>query len=144
MRTLHFSITIRATRENVWKVLWDQETFSDWASVFTEGSHIKTDWKEGERFEFFDSSSSDGSYGVIAKLVSNEFISFKHHGELKGETEHPFADGPRFENYTLQVENGTTTLTLDQDIPEEYKRFFESATPKAFERIRELAEKLKE
>ncbi|WP_026734281.1 SRPBCC family protein [Fischerella sp. PCC 9605] len=138
---LHFSIDINAPRERVWKVLWEDATFRDWASVFTEGSYIESDWKEDGRFEFFDSSGSGGSYGIIEKLVPNEFISFKHLGEIREGKEYPFDDGDRLENYTLKEKDGITTLTLDHDIPKEYKSMFEDVTPKAFERIKELAEK---
>lgn len=46
MHKLRFSIDIKAPRERVWKVLWDDATFRDWASVFMEGSYINSDWKE--------------------------------------------------------------------------------------------------
>lgn len=142
MHRLHFSIDVEAPRERVWKVLWDDETFRDWTGVFTEGSegsYIKSDWKEGGRFVFFESDV--GSYGVIEKLVPNEFIVFKHLGEIREGKEYPFDGGDRLEKYTLKQRGSITTLTLDQDVPEEHKSMFEDATPKALERLKELAEK---
>lgn len=141
MHRLHFSLDINAPRERVWKVLWVEETFRDWTSVFaegTEGSYIKSNWEEGSRFEFFESNV--GSYGVIEKLVPNESITFKHLGEIQNKEEYPF-EKPRLERYMLRENDGVTTLALDQDIPEEHKSMFEEATPKAFERIKELVEK---
>ncbi len=140
MYKLNFSIDIQTPREKVWEVLWDEDTFRDWTSVFAEGSegaYINSDWVEGGRFEFFESDV--GSYGIIEKLIPNEFISFRHLGELREGKEYPY-DRERLESYTLNENNGVTTLTLEQDIPEEYKNMFEDATPKAFERIKELAE----
>lgn len=72
--------------------------------------------------------------------MPNEFISFRHLGELREGKEYPY-DRERLETYTLTENNGNTILTLDQDIPEEYKSMFEDSVPRAFERIKELAEK---
>lgn len=142
MHKIQFSIEINAPREKVWNTLWDEDSFRDWTSVFSdgsEGSHIKSDWKEGSRFEFFESDT--GSYGFIGRLVPNEFISFRHQGEIYDGEEHPFDDRDRLEQYILTEEDGITTLVLEQHIPSEFKELFEEATPKAFRRIKELAEK---
>jgi uncharacterized protein YndB with AHSA1/START domain len=141
MLTLRFSIDINAPRQSVWKVLWDEESFRDWTSVFTEGvqgSHINSDWEEGERFEFFESGV--GSYGIIDKLVPNEFVSLRHLGEIREGDDHPFDGEERIEQYVLEQQGGRTRRTLAQDIPEEHKVMFENAIPKALQRVKQLAE----
>lgn len=142
MQKTHFSIDIKASPERVWDVLWEEESFREWTSTFTEeskGSYIKSGWQEGGRFEFYEGDT--GSYGIIEKLVPSERISFNHMGELREGKEYPFDDGPRLEEYTLEENGGITTLILEHHIPEEYREFFEETTPRAFERIKELAEK---
>jgi hypothetical protein len=68
-------------------------------------------------------------------------MTFAHVGELGEGGERPYAGGARRERYTLTERGGITTLTLDQDVPdEETARFFDDATPRAFERIKALAE----
>ncbi|MFC4874738.1 SgcJ/EcaC family oxidoreductase [Negadavirga shengliensis] len=144
MKKIHFSIDIKAPKERVWDVLWNKESFRDWTSMFSEeseGSYIRSDWNEGSRFEFFESAF--GSYGIIEKLVPNELLLLRHRGELTEGVEHPYKDGDRMEQYKLIEKDGSTILTLDQDVPLEHKVMFEKATPKAFRRIKELAEKTK-
>lgn len=46
METLEFKIRIKAPAEKVWSVLWDEETYKKWTSVFCEGSHTISDWNE--------------------------------------------------------------------------------------------------
>jgi uncharacterized protein YndB with AHSA1/START domain len=56
MQRLEFSIDINAPHEFVWRVLWDDESFRDWASIFVPGSAIRADWREGGGFAFTDAS----------------------------------------------------------------------------------------
>ncbi len=140
MQKLYFSIDIKAPREKVWKVLWEDATYRDWTSVFAEGSHAKSDWKEGSRIEFLD-PNGNGMFAVIDKLVQNEFMSFKHLGEIREGKEQPWDEGASgIENYKLKENDEFTTLTVDLDSPEEYGNMFEDIFPKALERVKELAE----
>ena len=40
-----FKITIDAPREKVWDVLWSDDTYREWTSVFSPGSRAETDWR---------------------------------------------------------------------------------------------------
>ena len=43
METLNFSININAPKEKVRKVLWDDSSYREWTSAFSEGSYAETD-----------------------------------------------------------------------------------------------------
>ena len=43
MKRLRFSIDIDAPREKVWKVLWEDTTFRDWADIVDKGSYTVGD-----------------------------------------------------------------------------------------------------
>lgn len=47
MKTLEFSTTIEASRDKVWRVLWNDTTFRDWAGLIDEGTYIKGELKAG-------------------------------------------------------------------------------------------------
>ncbi len=83
MQKLNFSININAPKEKVWKVLWDDATYREWTSAFSEGSYAVTDnWKEGSEVKFLDPKGS----GMVSKVAANrpnEFMSFEHLGEVK-------------------------------------------------------------
>ena len=105
MKKLNFTIEIQAEKEKVWQVLWNDETYREWTKAFCEGSHAVSDWQEGSKIHFLD-PNGQGMFGIIEKLVENEFISFKHLGVLKEKTEQPIDDETKkwsgcHENYTL-------------------------------------------
>jgi uncharacterized protein YndB with AHSA1/START domain len=141
MNRLHFSIDIAAPRERVWKVLWDDATYRDWTSVFSEGSYAVSDWNEGSSIRFLDAAGRSGMSAVIEKKRPVEFMSFRHEAEIKdGDVQPPAEWSGAHENYTLATNDGRTTLTVDLDAPDEYRQMFEGTFPKALQRVKKLSE----
>ena len=146
MEKLKFSTSINAPKEKVWETLWNLESYRAWTSAFTEGSYAKTDnWKEGTKVLFLDPKGS-GMVSMVARNKPNEYMSFKHLGEVKDGVEDTTSERVKAwagstENYTLKEENGKTTLAIDMDITDEFKEMFEKMWPKALEKVKELSEK---
>ncbi len=144
MEKLNFLIDINAPKEKVWKVLWDDETYTKWTGVFCEGSHAKTDWEEGSKVLFLDNKGS----GMVSKIETkkpNEFMSFKHLGEVKDNVEDTSSEKVKgwagaLESYTLKESGAVTTLSVDMDIVEEFKDYFLKTFPGGLEKVKELSE----
>src|SRR6187402_2241939 len=83
METLKFNTSIKASREKVWQVLWNDETYRKWTAVFGEGSHAESDWNEGSEILFLGAGGSDGMFSVIETKIPNEQMIFRHLGEIK-------------------------------------------------------------
>lgn len=144
MKRLTFKSEIKASKSTVWNVLWNDTTYRKWASVFSEGSRAVSDWIEGSKVLFLG-AKGDGMYSTIARSIPNEFMSFKHLGEVKNGKEEPFNErtsewAGAMENYTLKEINGLTLLTVELDVAEENLKFFMDVFPKALEKIRALSE----
>ncbi len=145
MEKLHFNISIAAPREKVWDVLWTDETYRAWTSVFSEGSRAETDWQKGSKVFFTDGSGS-GMVSRIDDLVLHELMSFQHLGELKDGVEDTTSErvqqwaGGR-EIYILKTVDGQTELTVELDLVEEFKEMFAGLFPKALDIVKELSEK---
>lgn len=144
MKKLIFSISIKAPKEKVWKLLWEDATYRKWTSAFSEGSYAVSDWKEGDKILFLGPGES-GMFSMIHKMIPNEFISFKHLGSVKNGKEEPETEESKLwsgamENYTLKESNNTTELTVEMDITEEHESFFKEAFPKGLDKIKELSE----
>ena len=144
MKKLNFSMKIKAPKEKVWKVLWDDATYRKWTSSFHEGSHAVSDWKEGSKILFLG-PSGEGMFSTIAKKKDYELMSFKHLGMVKEgkeqtETEETKKWSGAMENYTLHESNGVTELKVDVDIAEDYEQYFNEAFPKAMESVKSLSE----
>lgn len=145
MEKIHSEIVINAPVEKVWNTMLEDETYRQWTSAFTEGSHFKGSWEEGEKILFLD-PDNNGMVSVIAENRLHEFISIKHIGVIKDgvedtESEEARKWAPAYENYTFKEENGKTKLSIDMDIEEEYKEMFSEMWPNALERFKQLCEK---
>ena len=140
-----FKISIDAPREKVWDILWNHETYVEWTSVFSPGSRVETDWKEGSKVLFLD-GKGDGMVSTIVANKPNEFMSFKHLGEVHKGVEDTDSEKVQqwagaLENYTLKTVNGKTELTVEMDMTDEFKDYFLETWPKALEKLKSIVEK---
>ncbi len=145
MKKLRFSIKIKASRDKVWNTLWNDEGYKMWTSLFSEGSHAVTDWKEGSKVLFLDGEGS-GIFSIIDKELPNELMTFKHLGVVKNGKEEPMDEETKkwagaLEEYMLKDVDGLTELTVQMDVIDEFQKMFNETFPKALEKIKELAEK---
>ena len=85
MTQLTFTTNIKATKDKVWEILWNDATYREWTRVFSEGSYAVSDWKEGSKVQFL-SNDGDGMYSIIEKSSPGRYMSFKHLGVVKMET----------------------------------------------------------
>jgi uncharacterized protein YndB with AHSA1/START domain len=145
MEKQQFKITINASREKVWEMLWGKETYPQWTAPFSSGSDVFTDWKKGSKVIFGD-GSGNGMISRIADTIPNEFMSFEHLGEVKNGVEDTESERVKewaatHENYTLKTIADSTELTVDMDFKEEFAEMFKDIWPKALAVLKELSEK---
>ncbi|MEN7550614.1 SRPBCC domain-containing protein [Rapidithrix thailandica] len=144
-QTLNLSITIQASKEKVWKVLLQDETYRIWASVFMEGSYAETDdWKEGSRV-LFKSPEGDGLISRVELHKPYEAITIEHLGVLvKGEEDFEGEEAKKWkgtkESYFLTEKGAHVQLTIEQVTDESYIDWFNSTWEKALEKIKDLSE----
>ncbi|MFV8368353.1 SRPBCC family protein [Flavobacterium sp. LB2R40] len=144
MTTLEFKIEIKAPKEKVWDVLWKEETYKQWTSVFCEGTYAVSDWKEGSKIHFL-SPNGDGMNSIIYKKIPNEYMAFKHISELKNFVEMPVDAKTQewtgsMETYQLIEDNGLTVLVAKMDAVEKYVDYFKTTFPKGLDMVKKLSE----
>ena len=144
LKTLKFSIRIEAPRWKVWEVLWNADTYAQWAAAFAEGSKAESDWKEGNLVEF-TGPNGDGMYARIERNTVNEQMTFQHLGMIKDGKQTPFEGDCAnleggIEDYQLKDLEDATTLYVFMDAMESDENYFNSAFQKAILIIKELAE----
>ena len=145
MEKINFSTSIRAPKEKVWKVLWTDASYRQWTSPFCEGSYAVTDnWKEGSKVLFL-SPGGKGMVSTVAVNRPNEYMSFKHLGEVKDGVEDTTSSTVKewegaMENYTLTETGGVTELLIDIDVNDDFKDYMVKTWPKALEQVKELSE----
>lgn len=140
MQTITMETTINASSAEVWKTLWEDETYRRWTSVFGENSHAKSDWKEGSKILFLG-NAGNGMYAFIDKKVDNKQMTFRHMGEVKNNEEQPESPwaGAK-EAYELEEHNGVTSLKVHMDVTEEMGKYFEEKFPAALAIVKKIAE----
>ena len=119
MTTLHFSITIGAARDTVWRVLIGDFCFREWSSDFAAGSYAEGDWAEDAWVQFLV-RVGDGRVSVVAEIRPAEYLSIKHIGEVNQSGEDTDSDAvlawaPAYENCALDNAEGGTELLVDMD-----------------------------
>ena len=145
MEKYTFKTTINAPSHRVWEVLWGDETYREWTSVFSPESMVETDWNEGSKVLFLDGKGS-GMVSRIARKKENEFMSFKHLGEIHNGVEDLSSDkvnswSGAMENYSLKDIGGKTELIVEIDVTDDFKDFFMETWPKALEKLKSIAER---
>jgi hypothetical protein len=75
----------------------------------------------------------------------NEYLSIEHLGIVKNGIEDTTSDEVKawagaHENYSVQENAGVTTVTVEMDSVEEYKKFFEETWPRALSKLKNIAE----
>ena len=141
MQTKTFTKSINAPKEKVWQTLWNDETYKQWTSVFSEGSYAVTDWQQGSKIQFL-TPAGHGMYSIIDRMVPNEVMSFKHQGEIKDGVEQPpnEAWAGASETYTLAQQGNATQLTVTLDMQESDAEYFDKVFPTALQKVAEIAE----
>ncbi len=141
MATLNFTTKIKAAKEKVWQVLWNDDTYRKWTAPFMEGSYASSDWNEGSKIQFLDPKGS-GIFGVIEKKIPNKQMTFKHLGEIKNGIEEMQDWGEAKEDYSLSESDGTTDLkvSLSTNVNAQFEEYFRKTFPKAIEIIKQLSE----
>lgn len=145
MKTHQFKVSINASKEKVWEVLWNKQSYEKWTSAFAEGSTVETDgWKKGTKVLFLDGKGS-GMVSEVADNIANEFMSFRHLGMVNDGVEDTTSEKVKdwagaLENYRLTQNGENTNLLVELDINDEWLAYFEKTWPKALENIKTMAE----
>jgi hypothetical protein len=144
MKRLEFTIEINASKEKIWKILWEDATYRDWVSVFCEGTYVKTNWNEGDSVHFL-TPDGKGMNSIIEKKIEHQYIAFKHISELENFEPQPVDEAASewsggMETYELIENDSSVTVKVLMDTLEKYIEYFETTFPKALERVKELSE----
>lgn len=152
METISHTIEINATAEEIWEILWDQKTYSEWTQFFCEGENnggsYESDWKVGGRTVFLDSTGQNGMISTIQSLNEPYEVVFKHLGYIQDGKE--ITDSKEIEEwsgaqekYFLTKLEDYTKLQGELQTMSEYAENMKNGFVKGFERVKKLAENRK-
>jgi hypothetical protein len=144
MQTIKKSININASREKIWKVLFDLESLKIWCSIFSEGTYAVTDWKVGGKVMFKDHSGM-GIFGRVLENKENELMSLEYDGQVISGVEDLESEAAKkmkglHEVYMLSEKDGMTHLEVNADMTDEMVEEMAGAWDRAMVKIKEMAE----
>lgn len=151
MKKLQFKISINAPLEKVFDHMLgikNKSTYEQWTALFNPTSSYEGNWTKGSKMLFIgtdEKGEKGGMVSEIAENIPNQFVSIRHYGLVHANVE--ITEGPEvekwangFENYSFEVNNGITKVTVDLDMTEEFMDFMNETYPKALDKLKELCE----
>jgi hypothetical protein len=152
MKKVQFKTEINAPITKVYITMLgldNKATYEAWTAEFNPTSTFEGSWEKGSKILFIGTGEDGEKGGMIAEVaenIPNKFVSIRHYGLLKGDTEitsgeevEKWAGGE--ENYSFEEQNGITTVTVEVDVIEDYLDYFQSTYPKALQKLKEITEK---
>lgn len=151
MKKLQFKISINAPLEKVFDHMLgiqNKSTYEQWTALFNPTSSYEGNWTKGSKMLFIgtdEKGEKGGMVSEIAENIPNQFVSIRHYGLVQANVE--ITEGPEvekwangFENYSFEVNNGITKVSVDLDMTEEFMDFMNETYPKALAKLKELCE----
>jgi len=145
METLNYEMYINAPIQEVWKLLWNEETYQQWTQFFAEGSQFKSDWKVGGKTHFTD-KSGDGMVSTIVSLNEPTEVVFSHLGTYKNGVEDTQSrdvkqwSGTEEKYFLRAVDDNTTELRAIVHADENLVDMMNTGFNKGFELLKKIAE----
>jgi uncharacterized protein YndB with AHSA1/START domain len=149
MERLHFEISINARAEYVYKKMLDEKLYTAWTAAFNPSSHFKGSWDKGAKILFLGEDEDGNQGGMVSRIkenIPNRFVSIEHLGyvqngeEVTSGTEAKDWAGA-MENYTFMESGGSTLLSVDMDVNQQFKSYFSEKWPKALILLKEICER---
>lgn len=151
MKKIQYTKEIAAPAQKVYNTMLgmdDIQTYEQWTAEFNPTSTYEGSWQKGTKMYFIGTDENGKKGGMVSEIADNvpfRFVSIRHYGMLDGETE--ITEGEEIEkwagsleNYSFSEHNGTTTVTVEIDVADDYLDYFNTTWPKALDKLKELAE----
>lgn len=152
MKKLQFKVTIKTPVSRIYDLMLgisNKSTYEQWTALFNPTSTYEGSWEKGTKILFIGVDENGEKGGMVSRIVDNipnRFVSIQHYGLYKADKE--ITEGPDvekwangLENYSFEENNGSTTLTVDLDVNDDFLDYMNETYPQALDKLKELCEK---
>lgn len=144
LKKMIISANINAPVEDVWNVMLQPDTYSQWTQAFFEGSYYQGKWEQGEKMLFL-APNGDGMVAIIETCIPHELISIKHIGYIREgkedtESEEVRSWAPAYEIYRFKENSGATEITIEQEVTAEHEKVMLKCWRQALDKVKQLCE----
>ena len=135
---LQYTSSIRATPQQVWKAVFEQDENKNWPAALDEGTYFEGNWSQNSIMRFLD-SENNGMYNRVEISKPFEKLKMLQMGwVLNGELS-PQDWGDSTITYLFETIGEGTMLTCEINSPDEFVNFFEAKYPANLQKIKMLA-----
>lgn len=148
MVTAHYSKQINAPKSEVYRIMLDKVTYELWTKEFNSTSSMEGSWEKGSKVYFTGINEEGKREGMVSEIIENiptEIVSIRHYGMLDGDKE--ITEGREvekwvnlIETYKFQENQGITTIIIEQDMPNDFRKFMDEAWDRALNRLKDICE----
>lgn len=152
MKKLQYKISINVPATKVYDFMLgisNKSTYEQWTAIFNPTCTYEGTWEKGSKMLFIGVDEDGNKGGMVSKIVGNmpnKYVSIQHYGLVQADKEitegsevEKWANG--LENYTFEENTGTTTVTVDLDMTEDFVDYMNDNYPKALDKLKEICEK---
>ena len=152
MKKLQFKVTIKAPVSRIYNLMLgisNKSTYEQWTALFNPTSTYEGSWTKGAKMLFIGVDENGEKGGMVSRIadnIPNRFVSIQHYGLYKANKE--ITEGPEvekwangYENYSFEENNGSTTITIDLDVNDDFLDYMNETYPQALEKLKEVCEK---
>lgn len=140
MDSIRTTTQVKAGKEKIWDILTDPQYTKQWASAFSPGTYVETDWQEGSEVVWKDATGDVGAKGIVTTHVPNSQLIVSFYDDVNAWKGDPL--GEYAERYSVSEKDGVTTLNFEAGpLPLKYVKSHSVLWDKAIKIIEELAQK---
>lgn len=137
--TIKREVEIDAPAEKVWRILVDQEMAKQWASAFSEGTQVDTDWKEGSIVLWKDSDGNIGAKGRVERNDGRTDLLVRFYDEVSAPEDSTL--GEYVEHYNIKSLDNRSILQIEAGkLPLKHVEIHSPLWDAALAKMKELAE----
>ncbi|MFT4024196.1 MAG: VOC family protein, partial [Flavihumibacter sp.] len=148
MERLQFNTEIDAPVSLVEEAMLGKYSYPVWTAAFNAGSHYEGGWNKGDNIKFVGADENGrkaGMAAVIKERIPGRLIEIQHYGLVQGDT--IITEGKAVEEwsgmeiYRFEAHPHKTLLTVEVDVNDQYKDYFNKTWPEALGLLKQYAEK---
>lgn len=147
MERLQFNTEIDAPVSLVEEAMLGPYSYPVWTAAFNASSHYEGGWNKGDNIKFVGvgkEGRKEGMAALIKERIPGKLIEIQHYGLVDGDA--IITEGKTVEEwsgleiYRFDARNGKTGLTVEVDVNDKYKDYFNKTWPEALKLLKAYTE----
>ena len=135
------SISISTSPQKVWQLLVNPNLISEWASAFSEGTYVESDFHDGSSVVWKTKDGERGAVGKVTERKDEKLLEISYYDELNPDFNS--RPGAYKEIFSLSNSKENTVLSIKAGpLPDEHYKSHEPLWINALDKLKAFAEQV--